>query len=42
MANDESAIIRRVDGQPVVFIGVSVSGQTITEARVIGNPDKLY
>jgi RNA polymerase sigma-70 factor (ECF subfamily) len=40
-ANGEPAIILRVAGQPVVFIGVSMSDQTIDEIRVIGNPDKL-
>jgi len=41
MANGEPAIILRVAGQPVIFIGVSMSDQTIGEIRVIGNPDKL-
>jgi RNA polymerase sigma-70 factor, ECF subfamily len=41
MANGEQAIILRVAGRPVIFIGVSMSDQTIGEIRVIGNPDKL-
>jgi RNA polymerase sigma-70 factor, ECF subfamily len=40
-ANGEPAIILRVAGQPVVFIGVSMSEQAITALRVIGNPEKL-
>jgi RNA polymerase sigma-70 factor, ECF subfamily len=40
-ANGEPAIVLRVAGQPVVFIGVSIGDQAITALRVIGNPEKL-
>jgi len=40
-ANAEPAIILRVGGVPVVFIGMTIVDQAICELRIIGNPDKL-
>lgn len=40
-ANGEPAIIFRVGGAPVLFFGVTFTDQTISELRIIGNPDKL-
>jgi RNA polymerase sigma-70 factor (ECF subfamily) len=40
-ANGEPAIIFRAGGVPVVFIGVTITDQAISELRIIANPEKL-
>lgn len=40
-ANEEPAILLRVDGHPFVVVSVTIAQQHILEIRVIGNPEKL-